>query len=77
MGGRLDGADTERMSALLHDLRTPLNQIIGLSEMLLEIAEEDGHRDLLEGLNSVREGGVELASLLEGKLFNESSRKIA
>lgn len=60
--------DPEReLSNKLHDLRTPLNQIIGLSEMLVEIAEEDGHRDLLEGLGSVREAGIELAALLQDR----------
>jgi signal transduction histidine kinase len=52
-------------SQLMHDLRTPLNHIIGLTEMLLEIAEENRHGDLLEGLSAVREAGVELANLLQ------------
>jgi CheY-like chemotaxis protein len=60
-------AAEDRLPGLLHDLRTPLNQIIGLSEMLLEIAEDDGHRDLLEGLNSVREAGLELNALLQDR----------
>jgi|GEM_PF-1900086 len=53
-----------RLAGLLHDLRTPLNQIIGLSEMLMEIAEEENHHDLLEGFTTVREAGLELANLL-------------
>jgi PAS domain S-box-containing protein len=59
---------TESEKALaqkLHDLRTPLNQIIGLSEMLVEIANDDGYLDLLEGLHAIREGGLELAGLLQ------------
>jgi len=56
-----------RLSGLLHDLRTPLNQIIGLSEMLIEIAEERGHHDLITGLGGVREGGLELAAQLADK----------
>jgi PAS domain S-box-containing protein len=56
-----------QLSNLLHDLRTPLNQIIGLSEMLVEIAGEEGHDDLALGLGAVREGGLELASLLHDK----------
>jgi len=48
----------------LHDLRTPLNHIIGLSEMLIEIANEEGCLDLLEGLHAIREAGLELAGLL-------------
>ncbi len=57
----------KRMSQLLHDLRTPLNQIIGLSEMLIEIAEEKGHVDLTVGLGAVREGGLDLAAMLQDK----------
>jgi signal transduction histidine kinase len=56
-----------RLSELLHELRTPLNQIIGFSEMLIEIAEERGHHDLIVGLGGVREGGLELAGLLQDK----------
>jgi len=60
--------DSERqLSSLLHDLRTPLNQIIGLSEMLIEIAEEKGHADLTVGLGAVREGGLDLAAMLQDK----------
>jgi CheY-like chemotaxis protein len=58
----------------LHDLRTPLNHIIGLSEMLIEIANEDGCLDLLEGLHAIREAGLELAGLLldHNLITNES-----
>jgi PAS domain S-box-containing protein len=57
----------QQLSNLLHDLRTPLNQIIGLSEMLIEIAEDESHHDLAVGLGAVREGGLELAALLQDK----------
>jgi len=57
----------KRMSQLLHDLRTPLNQIIGLSEMLIEIAEEKGDVDLTVGLGAVREGGLDLAAMLQDR----------
>ena len=60
--------DPERqLSHLLHDLRTPLNQIIGLSEMLIEIADEEAHPDIAAGLGAVRDGGLALASMLQGK----------
>jgi len=61
------GDSDSRLSELLHDLRTPLNQIIGLSEMLLEIAEENGHTDLGVGLGAVREGGLDLAGMLQDR----------
>jgi PAS domain S-box-containing protein len=53
------------LAEMLHDLRTPLNQIIGLSEMLIEIANEEGYIGLLEGLQTIREAGLELAGLLQ------------
>ncbi len=53
------------ISEQLHDLRTPLNQIIGLSEMLMEIAEEDGCSGPFSELVGIREGGVEIAGVLE------------
>ncbi|MBI2784608.1 MAG: hypothetical protein HYX64_11205, partial [Gammaproteobacteria bacterium] len=36
--------DLETLSKLRHALRTPLNQIIGYSEMLMESAEENNAR---------------------------------
>ncbi len=59
--------EERRLSNLIHDLRTPLNHVIGLSEMLLETAEAEGSRALAEGLTTVREAGIELASLLQDK----------
>jgi len=65
----MDNDSEHQLSQKLHDLRTPLNQIIGFSEMLMEIAEEEGRGDLSDGLGMVREAGVELTSLLQDKKF--------
>jgi PAS domain S-box-containing protein len=56
---------TREVAQQFHDLRTPLNQIIGLSEMLIEIAEDAAHSDFVEGLGAVRQAGLELAALLQ------------
>lgn len=48
-----------------HDLRTPLNHIIGFSEMLGEEATEEGDKDLSDGLGKVSGWGRRLL-----KLFN-------
>ena len=48
----------------LHDLRTPLNQIVGFSEILQELAEDEGRHDLLDGLAAVCSAGLELSTLL-------------
>ncbi|HWB60824.1 MAG TPA: response regulator [Chthoniobacteraceae bacterium] len=63
----MDSDKERRLSQKLHDLRTPLNQIIGFSEMLIEIAEEEGHRDFVEGLGTIREAGIELNDLLRDR----------
>ena len=36
------GVNEEALKRLRHDLRTPLNQIIGYTEILVETAAEDG-----------------------------------
>lgn len=48
----------------LHDLRTPLNQIIGFGEILQEIAQEEGRHDLMDGFASICTAGIELTTLL-------------
>ena len=74
----LEAAEQEqRLSGLLHDLRTPLNQIIGLSEMLIEIAEEKGDTDLSVGLGTVREGGLDLAAMLGDKSIISTTAQAA
>ncbi len=49
------GQRTQLLSKLRHDLKTPLNQIIGYSEMLLEDAEAAGHDSTAQKLRSVLE----------------------
>ena len=63
----MESDNERRLSQKLHDLRTPLNQIIGFSEMLIEIAEEEGHRDFVDGLGTIREAGIELTDLLQDR----------
>jgi signal transduction histidine kinase len=51
-------------SGLVHDLRTPLNQIIGYSEMLIEQAEEIGKREFVSDLKKVNQAGHQLLSII-------------
>ena len=55
------------LRGLRHELRTPINHIIGYSELLLEVAEEQGHPEILADLEKIRAAGSEL-----GALVNES-----
>jgi signal transduction histidine kinase len=50
---------------LLHDLRTPLGQIIGYSEMLLERADEAGHDGYAPDLQKVHAASYRLLALLD------------
>jgi two-component system, sensor histidine kinase ChiS len=51
-------------SSLIHDLRTPLNLIIGYSEMLIEQAEEQGQGDFVSDLQKTRAAGKQLLALI-------------
>jgi adenylate cyclase len=47
------------------DLRTPVNAVIGYSEMVMEAAEEEGRSDLIPDLERVRSAGRRLLELSE------------
>ncbi len=51
-------------ASVLHDLRTPLNQIIGYSEMLIEQAQEDGLDAIAPDLQKIRVSGRQLLDKL-------------
>jgi len=51
-------------ATFLHDLRTPLNQIIGYSEMLAEQAQEDGQPSYVSDLQKIHSAGRRLLALL-------------
>lgn len=50
---------------LLHDLRTPLAQIIGYSELLVEQAQEAGDHGYVPDLRKVGAAGYRLLALME------------
>ena len=50
--------------ALIHDLRSPLNLIIGYSEMLIEQAREQGQEDFVPDLEKTRAAGKQLLALI-------------
>jgi sigma-B regulation protein RsbU (phosphoserine phosphatase) len=52
-------------AALVHDLRTPLTQIIGYTEMLMEQAHDDGNDGYVPDLQKVRAAGYRLLALLD------------
>jgi len=59
---------TEAIKHLRHDLRTPLNQMIGYSEMLIENVTESGPAELLDDLQRLCGSGGELLTILNESL---------
>jgi K+-sensing histidine kinase KdpD len=52
-------------AALLHDLRTPLSQMLGYSEMLLEESEASGNEHFAQDLKKIRAAGWKLLALMD------------
>jgi signal transduction histidine kinase len=59
-----DAPESVLSAQFLHDLRTPLNQIIGYSDMLTEQVKEEGQLGLLEDLEKIHAAGHQLLALL-------------
>jgi class 3 adenylate cyclase len=60
--------DLESLSKLRHALRTPLNQIIGYSELLMESAEENNAPAILPDLKRIHTCGGQLLALINDAL---------
>jgi adenylate cyclase len=58
------GVDEEALKRLRHDLRTPLNQIIGYTEMLVETAGETAPTTLMEDLQRLNAAGSQILAIL-------------
>src|SRR5208282_471151 len=54
---------------LCHDLRTPVNQIIGYSEILQEEAEATGRKKYLPDLRKIRDAALSWLGLMEEHLL--------
>jgi adenylate cyclase len=63
-----DTSHDTALSNIRHSLRTPLNQIIGYSEMLQEEAEDLGLEAYLSDLQKMHTGGVRLLALINESL---------
>jgi len=57
----------------LHGLRTPLNHIIGYSELLSEQADEEGHAGYVLDLRKIQAAGHELLALVNAGLLPPSA----
>lgn len=64
--------DHSNLSHLRHDLRTPINQIIGYSELLIEEAADAGHEaDYGPDLQKIRAAAKTLLNLINDNLTDE------
>lgn len=52
-----------------HEVRTPLNQILGFSKYLLDFIDSEEYPDAIEMLNDIRESAERLRRLFENYLF--------
>lgn len=66
--GPADPKDPDPLSQIRHDLKTPINQIIGYSEMLAEDAEEKGDADALADLAKIGTAAKTLLELIDREL---------
>ncbi|MHB8636925.1 MAG: hybrid sensor histidine kinase/response regulator [Fimbriimonadaceae bacterium] len=72
----MDSAPSHALpSGLIHDLRTPLNHIIGYSEMLIDQAKEGGHENSLPDLELIRTAGAQLLAIMSDNFFALSPTK--
>ncbi|HEU4456701.1 MAG TPA: histidine kinase dimerization/phospho-acceptor domain-containing protein, partial [Longimicrobium sp.] len=60
-----EGAKHALSPELIHDLRTPLGQIIGYAELLVEKAEDAGDESLVPELRKVSAAGYRMLALVE------------
>lgn len=67
----------DAVAQLRHDLRTPINHIIGYSEMLLEDAEEVGNESIAADLKRIHSAAQELLGLINTRLVAGEMGKIA
>ncbi len=69
-----NGAGHALPPELIHDLRSPLGQIIGYSEMLVEQAREAGHDGLVPDLQKIGAAGWRLLALLDASFHTVHAR---
>ncbi|MDQ6764692.1 MAG: SpoIIE family protein phosphatase [Verrucomicrobiota bacterium] len=58
---------------LIHNLRTPLNHIIGYSELLIEQAQEQGRDDFVPDLQKTHAAGQQLLSIINDNFHSRAS----
>jgi signal transduction histidine kinase len=57
-------AKSQFLASMSHELRTPLNAIIGYSEMVQEVAQDDGNQDYVPDLQKIQAAAKHQLSLI-------------
>jgi signal transduction histidine kinase len=73
----LDATRTTVPSYFLHELRNPLNQIIGYAEMLAESEEAERHERFQSDLANIRAAGHRMLTLIEENLTSVDDHAFA
>jgi class 3 adenylate cyclase len=66
-----DPSTNDFLARVRHDLRTPLNQIIGYSELMIEEAAEQGHASAITDLKKIHAAGRQLLDLMSRLVLAE------
>ena len=62
------GRKTDPLAKLRHDLRTPVNQILGYSELLQEEAEEKGEASFVSDLGKIQMAARQMLDVVDKAL---------
>ena len=74
----MDCAPSHELPAdLIHNLRTPLNHIIGYAELLIAQAQDTGLEGQVPDLEIIRKAGEQLLTLMSDNLYALSETKAA
>lgn len=65
--------DAEQLRKFKHELRTPVNHILGYSELLLETASDAADQGAADMARSIQSCGQTLARLVENNLLSLTS----
>lgn len=61
-------AKSQFLAKMSHELRTPLNAVIGLTDLLVDVAQEKNYQDMLPDLEQVQQSGLHLLNLINDVL---------
>ena len=60
------------ISKARHNLKNPVNAILGFSEMLIEDCEDEGFEDILSDLKKIHDSGKEILKIIEESLSDSN-----